>query len=411
MRLLLSIASRYLFSRKAHSAVNIISIISLCGVVVATAAIVCVLSVFNGFRGVIMDRLATLDPPLAITATTGKAIADADSVVRAVTAVEGVQRCIPVIEDQALAVFADYQMPVRIKGVTDDYTALHSTDSIMLDGSFTLHDEVARYAVLSVGTALQLHARPGYAMMGLYAPRRQGRVNLSNPMGAFTHDSLFVSGVFEVRHASYDQDLIYVPIEVARQLLDYPTQATQLEVQPATGTRTASLRRAIAAALGPAYQVKDQIMQQAESFRMVNIEKWITFLLLAFILLIATFNVISTLSLLIIEKDQGIDTLRALGATDSQITHIFIAQGWLITLTGAVIGIVLGLALCLGQQMFGWLTIPGDSAQMLVEAYPVRVIFTDLLAVIALVAIVALLTSLATMLIMRRRLARQRTTA
>lgn len=405
MSLPLKIAWRYLVSKKGHQAVNIISIVAVCGVVVATAALICVLSVFNGFRGLIMGRLAMLDPQVAITATVGKTINDADSVIGAVAAIPGVERAIPVIEDQALAMYAQFQMPVRLKGVPDDYNTMNDMDSVIVDGEWKLRDQVSRFAVAGAGPAIRLCVRPDFiGMVRLYAPQRQGRVNIANPMGAFRQDSVFVSGIFQLQQNSYDSDLIYVPLDMARDLFDYETEATQVEVKLAPGASEGQVMAAIARALGSGYQVENRLMQQREAYRLVNIEKWMAFLLLAFILVIATFNVISTLSLLIIEKDSSIATLRALGANDSQISRIFVLQGWLITLAGAITGVAIGLILCLCQQQFGWLRLSGDPANMIISAYPVEVQWPDVIITFALVAAVGLLTSIVTALIMRRRL-------
>ena len=408
MSLPLKIAWRYLVSKKGHQAVNIISIVAVCGVVVATAALICVLSVFNGFRGLIMGKLAMLDPQVAITATVGKTINDADSVIDAIGTIPGVDRAIPVIEDQALAMYAQQQMPVRLKGVPDDYNTMNDMDSIIVDGMWKLRDQVSRFAVAGAGPAVRLMVRPDFlGMVRLYAPQRQGRVNIANPMGAFRQDSVFVSGIFQLQQNSYDADLIYVPLDMARQLFDYENEATQIEVKLAPGTDEQQAMHDISQALGDNYQVKNRLMQQREAYRLVNIEKWMAFLLLAFILVIATFNVISTLSLLIIEKDESIATLRALGANDSQISRIFVLQGWLITLAGAVTGVAIGLVLCLCQQQFGWLRLSGDPANMIISAYPVEVQWADVLITLALVAAVGLLTSMVTALIMRRRLTKK----
>ena len=392
MSLPLKIAWRYLVSKKGHQAVNIISIVAVCGVVVATAALICVLSVFNGFRGLIMGKLAMLDPQVAITATMGKTINDADSVIDVVNNIPGVERAVPVILDQALASYAQYQMPVRLKGVPDNYNTLNDIDSVIVDGEWKLRDQVSRYIVVGAGPAVRLMVRPeSLGMVYLYAPQRQGHVNIANPMGAFRQDSLFVSGIFQLQQNSYDADLIYVPLDVAQELFDYETEEQQV-------------MHAIGKLLGSSYQVQNRLMQQREAYRLVNIEKWMAFLLLAFILVIATFNVISTLSLLIIEKDDSIATLRALGANDRQISRIFVLQGWLITLAGAITGVVIGIILCLCQQQFGWLRLSGDPANMIINAYPVEVQWTDVIITLALVAAVGLLTSMVTALIMRRRL-------
>ncbi|MBR5170651.1 MAG: ABC transporter permease [Muribaculaceae bacterium] len=405
MSLPLKIAWRYLVSKKGHQAVNIISIVAVCGVVVATAALICVMSVFNGFRGLIMGRLALLDPQIAITATMGKTINDADSVIDAVSVVPGVERAVPVIVDQALAVYAQFQMPVRLKGVPDDYNTMNDMDSVIVDGEWKLRDQVSRYAVPGAGPAVNLCVRPEFlGMVRLFAPQRQGRVNIANPMGAFRQDSVFVSGIFQLQQNSYDADLIYVPLDLAQQLFDYETEATQIEVKLSPGADEADVMQGLSKTLGDGYQIKNRLMQQQEAYRLVNIEKWMAFLLLAFILVIATFNVISTLSLLIIEKDASIATLRALGANDRQISRIFVLQGWLITLAGAVTGVVIGVILSLCQQQFGWLRLSGDPANMIISAYPVEVQWTDVLVTLALVAAVGLLTSMVTAFIMRRRL-------
>ena len=405
MSLPLRIAWRYLMSKKEHQAGNVISIVAVCGIVVATAALICVLSVFNGFRGLIMGKLAMLDPEVAITATMGKTINNADSIIDAVSGIPGVERAIPVIEDQALAMYAQLQMPVRLKGVPDDYNTMNQMDSVIVDGQWKLRDQVSRYAVAGAGPAVRLCVRPDFiGMVRLYAPQRQGHVNIANPMGAFRQDSLFVSGIFQLQQNNYDADLIYVPLDMARDLFDYETEATQVEVKLAAGANEQQAMRTITQALGDGYLVKNRLMQQSEAYRLVNIEKWMAFLLLAFILIIATFNVISTLSLLIIEKDDSIATLRALGANDRQISRIFVLQGWLITLVGAITGVVIGLILCLCQQRFGWLHLSGDPANMIIDAYPVEVQWTDVLVTLALVAAVGLLTSMVTALIMRRRL-------
>ena len=407
MSLSFNIALRYLRAKKGHTAVNIISIISVLGVVVTTAALICVLSVFNGFHDLIKEKLSTVDPDIAITATMGKTIADADSVVRVAQAIPGVEMAMPVVEDNALAIFADYSMPLRLKGVPKDYNRLTGIDSVIVEGDFLLEDEVSRYAVLGVGPAVNLNARAGsLRMLQLYAPQRRGQVDLNAPMNAFTEDSVFVAGIFMVQQKDFDNDMIFAPIDLARELFDYTTEATQVELKLARGASEQAVMDQLNAQLGESYTVKNRMMQQDASFRLVNMEKWITFLLLAFILVIATFNVISTLSLLIIEKDESIRTFRSLGATDKQITRIFVTEGWLIALVGAVAGVALGLVLCLCQQQFGWLNLSARPDAVIVNAYPVSVVWTDVLVVFMLVAAVGLVTSLVTSLMMRRRLNR-----
>lgn len=405
MHLPLHIALRYLRSKKSHSAVNIISIVSVCGVIVATAAIVCVLSVFNGFSKLIHSKLSMLDADIAITATLGKTIADADSVAAVARGVAGVEMALPVVEDNALAMFFNYQMPVTLKGVPNGYDSLTNIRGTIIDGKYLLDDGISQYSVIAIGPALSLNVRPDYLkMVSLYTPRRRGNINLANPATALRSDSVFVSGVFQIEQNKYDRNTMFVSIEMARRLFDYTTQATAVELRLAPSANEPAVMAALNDALGEQYVVKNRLMQQAEAFRMVNIEKWVTFLLLGFILVIATFNVIGALSLLIIEKTDSIDTFRNLGASNKLISRIFVMEGWVISLTGAVLGIALGLVLCLLQEHFGLIEMQGNAATLIITAYPVAVQWTDVLVVLALSVAVGALTSLVTKLIMRRKL-------
>lgn len=405
MHLPLHIALRYLRSKKSHSAVNIISIVSVCGVIVATAAIVCVLSVFNGFSKLIHSKLSMLDADIAITATLGKTIADADSVAAVARGVAGVEMALPVVEDNALAMFFNYQMPVTLKGVPNGYDSLTNIRGTIIDGKYLLDDGISQYSVIAIGPALSLNVRPDYLkMVSLYTPRRRGNINLANPATALRSDSVFVSGVFQIEQNKYDRSTMFVSIEMARRLFDYTTQATAVELRLAPGANEPAVMAALTDALGEQYVVKNRLMQQAEAFRMVNIEKWVTFLLLGFILVIATFNVIGALSLLIIEKTDSIDTFRNLGASNKLISRIFVMEGWVISFTGTVLGIALGLLLCLLQEHFGLIEMQGNAATLIITAYPVAVQWTDVLVVLALSVAVGALTSLVTKLIMRRKL-------
>lgn len=407
MNFTLKIALRYLKSKKTHSAVNIISIVAVCGVLVTTAAMVCVLSVFNGFSGLIGEKLAKLDPELVVNAATGKTIADADSIARLISEVDGVEMAVPTIADQGLAVYDNFQMPVIIKGVPDNYNLITDIDDVIIDGDFMLDDGVAQYAVLSVGVALQLRVRPGFVGgIRIFAPKRMGSINLANPAGAFRTDTLFAGGVYQVDQNEYDRDMLIVPISVARFLFNYRTEATDVEISLSPDADESRVMQELTDKLGDGYTVKNRLMQQDYSFRMVNIEKWVTFLLLGFIMIIATFNVIGTLSLLIIEKDESIATFRNMGATNKQITRIFVTEGWLISLAGAVGGIAIGLLLCWIQQTFGLIELQGATEMLVIKQYPVEVQATDLLVVFSAVAIVGLLTSATTSIVMRRKLRR-----
>lgn len=385
------IAVRYLLSRKSMGAVNVISRISVAGVAVATAATLCVLSVFNGFSELAASRLSKLDPELRIEPAEGKTIADADSLAAAIGAMEGVSRALPVVEERALAVYDGRQMPVTMMGVADGFGDMTAIDDIIIDGEYLQADGDYSCATLSVGSAISLAARPGFrAMLRLYAPRRRGRVNPANPMASFRADSLIVSGVYELEQSEYDADRVIVPLQVARRLLDYTTEATAIAVGTCRSDAGATASR-LRAALGPDYIVKNRLQQQEQSFRMIAVEKWITFVMLAFIVVVASFNVVSTMSMLIIEKRDNMATLSAMGATPRMIRGIFMWESWLISLAGGLAGIVLGVALCLAQEWGGFIKLGGDPSQLSVTVYPVSLSGADIAVVLAMTAAVGLL--------------------
>lgn len=405
MGIVLKIALRYLKAKKSHNAVNIISVISVCGVVLATAALLCVLSVFNGFAGLMSDKLAKLDPQINVTANIGKTINNVDSLLTVIRKIDGIATVMPIISDQALAVYDKRQMPVTIKGVPDDYNRLSEIEDVIKYGSYAIKDSINKYAILSIGVASNLQSNKGFFdYLKLYAPKRKGKVNLSNPMGAFRTDSLYISAIYQTDQNTHDQDIIYVPLEITRHLFDYPVEATSIEIKLEDNIDEITKIAQIQSAIGNDYSVKNRLMQQETAFKMVNVEKWVTFLLLSFILVIAAFNVISSLSLLIIEKDESIRTFRNLGATNRQISNIFITEGLLISLVGAFIGISIGIVLCILQQEFGLIKLAGDATAVIIDSYPVKLLWSDILIVFVMVAIVGLLTSFVTALLMRSRL-------
>lgn len=407
MGLVLKTALRYLKAKKTHSAVNIISIISVCGVVIATTALICVLSVYNGFSDLLLEKTSQIDPQIEITAKEGKTIDNADSLLNIIQGISGVETVLPTIKDQALAVYGDLQIPIILKGIPDSYNTFCDLENTILYGDFTLQDSINRYAILSIGVAGNLQSGAGFFdYLRIYAPKRVGRVNIANPAGAFRTDSLYVSAIFQTEQYTYDQDMIFVPVEVARKLFNYDTQATSIEVKLTKNTDETEVMSQICHTTGDQYHVKNRLMQQETSFKMINMEKWVTFLLLTFILVIAAFNVISSLSLLIIEKDENIRTFKNLGATNQQISNIFITEGILITLSGAVIGIISGIVLCFLQQELGLIKLSAEAGTVIVDSYPVKLVWSDVLIVLGLVSIVGLVTSLTTALLMRSRLHR-----
>lgn len=389
----LRIALRYLFSRKSHNAVHVISVISMAGVAVATAAIVCVLSVFNGFSDLAYSHLSLIDPQLKIVPVQGKVIERADSLCTLVRNIDKVKIAAPAISEQALAIYGERQMPVTLMGVPDSYPQIVDVENALIDGGWMLNDTLTgqQCAVMSVGSAISLGARPGYdELLALYVPRRVGRISQANPMASFRSDSLWVAGVFEVGQSDYDNSLVFISLSGARQLLEFTTEASSVNIRLHENVDVAEAQRDISEAVGPQYKVANRLEQQQNSFRMIKVEKWISFLMLAFILIIASFNVVSTLSMLIIEKRDNMATLRALGAVPSQISGIFFFEGWLISVVGGLSGILLGVALVAAQQWGGFIKLSADPNQLSVTEYPVHLMATDLLWVLLLVVAVGL---------------------
>jgi lipoprotein-releasing system permease protein len=398
----LRIALRYLSSKKSHSAVNVISVISVVGVALASMAIVCILSVFNGFSDLALKQASALAPDLRVSPVSGKVIEHADSLVSILNNIDGVALAAPVLEERALAVCGDKQMPVKIKGVSDCYSSMTLIDSIVKeDGMFALRDSVlGDVATLSVGTAISLEARPTLlSRVQLYVPRRVGRINTANPATSFRSDTLTVGGVYQTERAEEDAEGIIIPIYIAKHLLDYDDEASAVEIKVADSSEIDEVAKRVGQVVGDDFYVKNRLAQQADSLMMIAVEKWITFCMLAFILIIASFNVVSTLCMLIIEKDSNIHTMFAIGASRGMIARVFMIEGWLISLLGGLIGIVVGAVLCLIQQFFGIIQLGGNHDMMTTDVYPVRLDCLDLLIVIALVAVVGVITSLLTAII------------
>lgn len=400
----LKVALRYLFSKKSRNAINVISVISVLGVAVATSTIVCVMSVFNGFGKLAESHIASITPQVRVAPAKGKVIENVDSVVRCVAAVDGVELTTVMIEEQALAIYNGMQLPVRMIGVDSLFAAVTGFDATIIDGEYELSDSLFRYASLSVGVANRLQAHPSfYQYVGLYTPRRVGRINPANPAAAFRGDSLVVSSVFETDALDYDTDCIVLPISSVEQMLDYEGEASSIGVKLAESADEKDVIYALSSVLGPNYVVNNRLRQHADSFRMIEVEKWITFLLLAFILVIASFNVISTLSMIVVEKDANIHTMKALGASRKQISRIFFIEGWIISAAGGVIGVAVGIVLCLLQENYGLLELSGDASMMTVNAYPVVVKAVDIVAILLLTVVIGWVTSYVTSLFTRRR--------
>lgn len=387
------IAWRYLRAPKSHSAVSAISIISVVGVAIATAAIVCVLSVFNGFRGLLSDTLDLLAPDVLVTPATGKTFADADSLLNIINKIDGVGTAMPTVTDNALAIYNAKEMPITLRGVVPEiYSEITEIDSLFVNGE-GIADYSPDDAAVSVGVAQQLGTGAGSEGLFLFAPRREGRVNLSNPMASFLTDSVSVRGIFQSLQSEYDENTVICDISTARELFQYTTEATAIEINTDPDADISGVASEVNKALGEKAVVKDRFQQQETHFRMVNIEKWMTFLLLIFILMIASFNIISTLCMLIIEKQSSMATMSALGMNRRQIGKTFWWESIYVSLAGGIGGIIIGVALCLIQEKFGLIKLGGDPDILVVHAYPVIVEWSDLLVALIPVAVIGIITA------------------
>lgn len=394
-------AWRYLVSRKSHSAVGTISIVSLCGMAVATAAIICVMSVFNGFHAMIADRLDMLSPELVIVPAKGKTITAADSLADAIRRMPQIRFASVTLADNALALYDGKEFPITVKGVDmDTYRRVTNLDSLIIASDQhrgeTSDDQnraeaSSNPASLSIGVASSLGIMPGESMM-VFTPRRIGRVNLSNPASSFITDSVSVTEVFRSNQAQYDENLIFVDLDMARNLLQYDTDGSAIEISLTPGSDSDAVRTQLQSAIGEQYRVLDRLMQQSDSFKMINIEKWVTFLLLFFILIIASFNIISSLSMIVLEKEKSLTTLRALGLSNDKIGGIFFRQSILVSAIGGAVGIAMGVTLVLLQQEFGLIKIAGDPSQLVMTSYPVRLDPADILITVIPIGLIAIAT-------------------
>lgn len=384
----LRIALRYLVCRKSHSSVGVITVVSMLGVAVATTAIVCVLSVFNGFSEVAHERVSMVDAPLKMIPARGKMIAGGDSLAAALERLPEVQRAAAVVSENALAVYGGRQMAVTMRGVPEGYEQVTRLSRTVIDGDYIVEsDDYLSGGVISVGTALQLGARPmTMDMIQLYVPRRVGRISAATAANSFLADSLVVRGVYRTNDSDHDASTVVVPVDMARRLLQMDSgDASAIEIVTAPGVSDTRATEAIRRAAGPGFEVLTLLEQEEQSFKMIAVEKWITFVMLAFILIIASFNIISTLSILIIEKDDNIRTMRNLGATQRQLRSIFFYEGWLVSAIGGGVGLVIGIALSLAQQIGEFIKIGGNEAELSIIAYPVKVEVVDILAIAGLV--------------------------
>ena len=395
MNLPFYIARRYLFSKKSHNAINIISMVSVCGVVVVSIALVCALSVLNGFVGLVSSMLGKFDPELKIVPAQGKVFDPTTENVQEVKRLPEVALFGEVIQDNALVRYRDRQVVTTVKGVDESFARLTQIDSLLIDTrdeGFVLQDEVANYAHLGVGTASSLGVRANFMNpLEVYVPKRDEKVNLSNPATSFNLEYAFVGGVYATNQQMYDENFMLLPLSMVRTLFHYDKEVTAIELALSADADVKAVKKKIKKLLGDGYEVKDRYEQQEASFKMMQGEKWMIFLILCFILMLALFNVIGSLSMLMIEKQKDVSTLRNMGADDSLISRIFLFEGWMISAFGALVGVVIGVVLCLLQQEFGFIQLGQSSGSFIIDAYPVRVEIGDIVIVFLTVLTVGLL--------------------
>ena len=385
------IARRYLFSKKSTHAINVISLISVLGVAVATMALVVVLSGFNGFSDLVASFFTNFDPQLKIEATKGKAMPADDPLLVKVKHLPSVEVATECVQDQALAVYHDKQAMVTVKGVEDNFDSLtHISNILYGDGDFTLHVANLQYGVIGIRLAQDLGTGVTWQdYLQIYAPQREGQYDASNPTNAFVKDSLVSPGaLFQVKQSKYDQGYVITSIDFARRIFNRQGEITSLELRMKPGVDINNAKEEIQAILGDKYKVLDRYEQQADTFNIMRIEKLFAYVFLTFILMVACFNIIGSLSMLIIDKKNDVITLRNLGATDGQIRRIFLFEGRMISAAGAVIGIVLGLILCWLQQTYGLVQLGDQAGNFVVNAYPISVHPEDILLIFLTVILV-----------------------
>ena len=387
----LYVARRYLFSKKSTNAINVISVISVIGVAVATMALVIVLSVFNGFHDLVATFFTNFDPQLEVVPMQGKTAPSDDPLLAKMKALPEVDVATESVEDQALAIYQDHQAMVIVKGVDDNFDQLtHIKDILFGDGTYSLHAGNLQYGIMGIRLAAALGTGARFGdYLRIYAPQKEGQFDATNPSEAFVVDSLLSPGVvFSVNQSKYDKNYIIAPIAFARNLFGQQGRLSSLEFRLKDGSYLDAVKKEMQEIGGTKYKVMDRFEQQADTFKIMQIEKYIAYIFLTFILIVACFNIIGSLSMLIIDKKEDVVTLRNLGANDRQISQIFLFEGRLISAFGAIIGIGLGLLLCWLQQQYGLVSLGSSSGSFVINAYPVSVHYDDVVLIFLTVIVV-----------------------
>lgn len=378
------IARRYLFSKKSTHVINIISGISVVGVAVATMALVVTLSVFNGFHDLVASLLTSFDPQIEIVPTKGKTAPADDPILTKIRNLPQVDVATESVEDQAMAIYKGRQAMIKVKGVEDNFSELsHINDILYGDGEFSLHAANLQFGVVGIRLADNLGMTADWdGQLKIYAPKREGQLDMMNPTEGFVEDSVISPGVvFSVKQARYDRDYVLTSIAFARNLFGQQGMLSQLEIRLKPGSDLDAVKAEMQKIAGSKYRVLDRMEQQADTFKIMKIEKFIAYIFLTFILAVACFNIIGSLSMLIIDKKNDVVTLRNMGASDKQIVRIFLFEGRMISAIGAILGILVGLLLCWLQQVYGLVSLGRSSGSFIVDAYPVSVHPEDIIII------------------------------
>ncbi len=380
MNLPFFIARRYLISKKSHNIINLISGISMIGVAVGTAALIIVLSVFNGFESVVKSLFSVFDPDIEISVLQGKTFHSHDIDADKIRSLPGVISYTEVVEENALLHYKKQQYLATIKGVDSGFQHKSPIDSLLVTGEMMLQNDSLDFAIPGYGIAyflnLDMNAPDNY--ISVYIPKRKGNIS-GLPQESFTSELIRPTGIFSIQQ-DFDDKYMLVPLRFARRLLDYTDEVTGIEIRLGKGANTDKLQEQISAIAGPGFKIQNRFQQQEMLYKIMKSEKWAVFLILTFILIVASFNVIGSLTMLILDKQKDISILRSLGARDVSIRQIFFLEGLLITLTGAFAGLILGLSVCILQQEFGIIKLQGGGS-FIMSAYPVKMIATDFIYV------------------------------
>ena len=386
-------ARRYLFSKKSHNLINVISAISMLGLGIGTAALIIVLSVFNGFEGVIKSLYRSINPDLLITLKEGKTFHYHNFPVEKLNNLPGVTTLVPIIDEDALFKYGDKQYIGKIKGYGPDFMKVSNLDSLMVTGSFVLQSGNINYATIGAGIAWSLGISPGDRSepLGIFVPRR-GANSLLSFENAFNEGSVPVAGVFSVQQ-DFDQKYVLIPLRLARQLMNYKDEVTSVEIYVKNHNPSEAIQQRVEKILGARFSVKNRFQQNETLYKIMKSEKMAVFLILVFILILASFNMIGSISLLIVEKVKDIAVLKSMGANKQSVRGIFLRQGIFISLISATSGLMVGVIVLWLQQKYGFVKLGSGGGDYIINAYPVKMQFLDFVYVFFTVQVIGLLAS------------------